>query len=215
MSVCESKSLLVNFSRYFLPSVCNSLHIWESVLFSARFVTQAAISVCILPFPLPPWLLSLHLLMPVSSLFHIRVNPPRLHIYFWCLSLTLHANITSPCFLITSTPDNTHTHTHTHTHPWVSCVSVSHRCMIPPLFDSSPVAELWPLNFAHDPLGVSTKPQGSEPGRAVRRIQPLHQWVDRWRPLLAYEDSLCRYVVCFFIICSFGVFIGVFVFCYV
>lgn len=144
------------------------------------------------PFLSPSFLLSLHLSMPVSS-FISDSTPPSLHIYFWCLSLSLHANITSPCFLITTTPYNTHTPLS------LLCVSLS------PLHDFTSVwflscswiipfyFELWSFTFA--PLGVSPKPQGSEPGRAVRRIQPLHQWVDRWRPLLAHEDGLCRYIL--------------------
>lgn len=130
----DSKSLLVYISRYSLPSVCNSLQFGGpscsplSLWLKLPFLFASSFSLSLL--------LSVSPSLDACLLFHIWLNtPPSLHIYFWCLSLSLHANITSPCFLITTTPYNTHTH------PWVSCVSVSHRCMISPLFAFYPVVE--------------------------------------------------------------------------
>lgn len=134
----------------------------------------------------------LHLSMSVSS-FIPGSKSLSLHIYFWCLSLSLHANITSPCFLITFAPYNT-------AHFWVSCASASNHwfqlSLIPVpqlIYSLSTGFELWRLISAYDLLGVSPESQGSQSGWAVRRIQPWHQRVDRRHPLLPYEGGLCRY----------------------
>ena len=47
------------------------------------------------------------------------------------------------------------------------------------------------LDFAS--TGLPPEPQGGEPGRTVRREQPVHQRVDRWPAVLPDEDRVRRY----------------------
>lgn len=156
-------------------------------------MTQAAISICILPFSLPPSF-CLSISRCLSLLSYLTQHLPL------CISISgayLYLSMQTSPHPVSSLPPLRITHTLLS----LLCVSLS------PLHDFTSVwflscswiipfyFKLWSFTFA--PLGVSPKPQGSEPGRAVRRIQPLHQWVDRWRPLLAHEGGLCRYILSF------------------
>lgn len=154
-------------------------------------MTQAAISICILPFSLPPsFCLSIsRCLSPLSYLTQhlpLCISISGAYLYL-SMQTSPHPVSSLPPLHITHTPLSLLCVSLSPLHDFTSVWFLSCSWIIPSYF------ELWSFTFA--PLGVSPKPQGSEPGRAVRRIQPIHQWVDGWRPLLAHEGGLCRYIL--------------------